>query len=56
MVKNYSTTLEIWPVMCVVAEENHAHSCDPYEPRIHEQPLFLVCSIITIFTSIELGL
>ena len=39
------------------AEENQAHccECDPYGPRVQEQPLFLVCSIITIFTSMGPG-
>ena len=39
--------------MCNGAEENQAHHCDPYGLRVQEQPLFLVCSSITIFTSIH---
>ena len=38
------------------ADENQAHRrCDPYGVRDQEQPLFLVCSSITIFTSVGLG-
>ena len=37
------------------ADENQAHHCDPYGLRVQEQPLFLVCSSITIFTSVGLG-
>ena len=37
--------------MCNSAEENQAHCCDPYGLRVQEQPYFLVCSSITIFTS-----
>ena len=40
--------------MCNGAEENQAHCCDPYGLRVQEQPLFLVCSSITIFTSMGL--
>ena len=46
--------LELRSVMCNGAEENHAHRCDPYDPRVQEQPLFLVCSSINIFTSMGL--
>ena len=45
--------LELRSVMCNGAEENQAHRCDPYGLRVQEQPLFLVCSSITIFTSIH---
>ena len=45
--------LEIGFVMCVGAEENQAHHCDPYGLRVQEQPLFLVCSSITIFTPMD---
>ena len=48
--------LELRSVTCNGAEENHAHRCDPYDLRVQEQPLFLVCSSITIFTSIILDL
>ena len=38
------------------ADENQAHRrCDPYGVRDQEQPLFLVCSSIIIFTSEGLG-
>ena len=33
--------LEIRSVMCIGAEENYAHRCDPYGLRVQEQPLFL---------------
>ena len=46
--------LELRSVMCNGAEENQAHHCDPYGLRVQEQPLFLVCSSITIFTSMGL--
>ena len=46
--------LELRSVMCNGAEENQAHRCDPYDLRVQEQPLFLVCSSITIFTSMGL--
>ena len=39
--------------MCNGAEENQAHRCDPYGLRVQEQPLFLVCSSITIFTPMD---
>ena len=39
-------------VMCNGAEEKQAHCCDPYGLRAQEQPLFLVCFSVTIFTSI----
>ena len=45
--------LEIRSVMCIGAEENKAHCCDPYSLRVQEQPLFLVCSSITIFTPMD---
>ena len=51
----YPLHLEIGFVMCVGADENQAHRCDPYGLRVQEQPLFLVCSSITIFTSVGLG-
>ena len=44
--------LELRSFMCNRAEENNSHCCDPYSLRVQEQPLFLVCSSITIFTSI----
>ena len=47
--------LEIGFVMCVGADENQAHCCDPYGLKVQEEPLFLVCSSITIFTSVGLG-
>ena len=50
-----SLHLEWRSVMCNGAEENQAHRCDPYGLRVQEQPLFLVCSSITIFTSVGLG-
>ena len=31
--------LEMRSVMCVGAEENQAHRCDPYGLRVQEQPL-----------------
>ena len=43
----------MWSIMCNGADENQAHRCDPYGLRVQEQPLFLVCSSITIFTSIH---
>ena len=46
--------LELRSVTCNGAEENHAHRCDPYDLRVQEQPLFLVCSSINIFTSMGL--
>ena len=46
--------LESRSVMCNGAEEKQAHSCDPYGLRVQEQPLFLVCSSINIFTSMGL--
>ena len=36
--------------MCDGVEENQPHRGDPYDPRVQEQPLFLVCSSITILT------
>ena len=36
--------LESRSVMCIGAEEKQAHRCDPYDLRVQEQPLFLVCS------------
>ena len=45
--------LEIGFVMRIGAEENQAHRCDPYGLRVQEQPLFLVCSSITIFTPMD---
>ena len=47
--------LELRSVTCNGAEENHAHRCDPYDLRVQEQPLFLVCSSINIFTSMGLN-
>ena len=44
--------IEMWSIMCNGADEKHAHRCDPYSLRVQEQPLFLVCSSITIFTSV----
>ena len=38
--------LESRPVMCNGAEEKQANRCDPHGLRVHEQPLFLVCSSI----------
>ena len=46
--------LELRSVTCNGAEENQAHRCDPYDLRVQEQPLFLVCSSINIFTSVGL--
>ena len=46
--------LEMWSIMCNGADENQAHRWDPYDLRVQEQPLFLVCSSITIFTSMGL--
>ena len=46
--------LELRSVTCNGAEENKAHRCDPYDVRVQEQPLFLVCSSINIFTSMVL--
>ena len=46
--------LELRFVTCNGAEENQAHRCDPYDLRVQEQPLFLVCSSINIFTSMGL--
>ena len=46
--------LELRSVMLTGAEENQAHCCDPHGQRVQEQPLFLVCSNITIFTSMGL--
>ena len=45
--------LEMWSIMCNGADENQAHRCDPYGLRVQEQPLFLVCSSITIFTPMD---
>ena len=42
--------LEMWSIMGNGADENQGHRCDPYGLRVQEQPLFLVCSSITIFT------
>ena len=53
--KDGSLHLEMWSIMCNGADENQAHRCDPYGLRVQEQPLFLVCSSITIFTSVGLG-
>ena len=47
--------LEMMSIMCNGAEGSQADGCDPYGPRVQEQPLFLVCSIITIFTLTGLG-
>ena len=41
--------------MCNAAGENQAQCCHPYGLRVQGQPLFLVCSSITIFTSMGLG-
>ena len=49
-----SLHLELRFVTCNGAEENQAHRCDPYDLRVQEQPLFLVCSSINIFTSMGL--
>ena len=46
--------LELRSVACNGAEENQAHRCDPYDLRVQEHPLFLVCSSINIFTSMGL--
>ena len=46
--------LELRSVTCNGAEENQAHRCDPYDLRVQEQPLFLVCSSIGNFTSMGL--
>ena len=46
--------LELRFVTCNGAEENQARRCDPYDLRVQEQPLFLVCSSINIFTSMGL--
>ena len=46
--------LELRSVACNGAEENQAHRCDPYDLRVQEQPLFLVCSSISNFTSMGL--
>ena len=48
-----SLHLEMWSIMCNGADENQAHRCDPYVLRVQEQPLFLVCSSITIFTPMD---
>ena len=40
-------------ILCNGADENQAHRCDPHGLRVQEQPLFLVCSSITIFQSCE---
>ena len=45
--------LESRSVMCNGAEEKQAHRRDPYGLRVQEQPLFLVCSSITIFTPMD---
>ena len=45
--------LECRSVMCNGAEDNQAHRCDPYGLNAQEQPLFLVCSSITIFTPMD---
>ena len=39
--------------MCNGAEEKQAHRCDPYGLRVQEQPLFLVCSRIVLFTPMD---
>ena len=49
----HSLHLEMWSIMCNGADENQAHRCDPYGLRVQEQPLFLVCSSITIFTPMD---
>ena len=56
ILKMYRTPLhlELRFVTCNGAEENQAHRCDPYDLRVQEQPLFLVCSSINIFTSVGL--
>ena len=46
--------LELRSVTCNGAEENQAHRYDPYDARVQEQPSFLVCSSINIFTSMGL--
>ena len=46
--------LELRFVTCNGAEEKQARRCDPYGLRVQEQPLFLVCSSINIFTSVGL--
>ena len=48
-----SLHLDLGFVMCGGAEENQVHRCDPYGLRVQEQPLFLVCSSITIFTPMD---
>ena len=50
-----STTLhlEMWLIMCNGADGKQAHRCDPYGLRDQEQPLFLVCSSITIFAPMD---
>ena len=40
-------------VMCNGAEENQVEHCDSDGPRVQEQLLFLVSSIIDIFTHIR---
>ena len=47
--------LELWSIMCNRADENQAHFCDPYGLRVQKQLSFLVCSSITILTSVGLG-
>ena len=42
----YTLHLELRSVTCNGAEDNQAHRCDPYDLRVQEQPLFLVCSSI----------
>ena len=46
LMKVVTLHLELRSVMCIGAEENQAHCCDPYGLRVQEQPLFLVCSRI----------
>ena len=46
--------LKLRSLMCNGAEENQARRCDPYDLRVQEQPLFLVCSSINNFTSMGL--
>ena len=43
---SWALHLELRFVTCNGAEENQAHRCDPYDLRVQEQPLFLVCSRI----------
>ena len=49
MILRQALHLELRFVTCNGAKENQAHRCDPYDLRVQEQPLFLVCSSINVF-------